>query len=544
MTRTRTDLCPGVSRPWPADDGGLVRLRLVGGVVTVGQLRALSAVATAHGDGDLHLTRRANVQLRALPLVDGALPADVVAALEGTGLLPAPTHELVRNVLVSPLTGLVGGRADLRGVAADLDAAIRADADLADLSARFLFVLDDGRGDVVERSADVGLVALDATTCQLRWGASWGPVVPLADAVPALVAVAHAFRAARAALDLGAEAPWHVDELPAPLDVPGLAAAAPDPRLPAASDPPAYGELDTPSGPHRHVEVPEGRLDAATLAILLAGLADDARVVVTPWRSLLLPGVATVPAGPAVPLVPTGAGGPVAGGPATAATAGAGVDAGPGRPTRRYPYEGDGQAIYVDSFAMIRAESDLSHVPADAEKVVVRMVHGTGQTDLAPMVVVSPDLVGAARGALRAGAPIVTDAHMVASGVTRSRLPAGNEVLCALRDPRTSTLARAWGTTRSAAALSLLADRIGGSVVAIGNAPTALFHLLEMLADGCPPPAAIVGCPVGFVGAAESKEALAAYATAHGVPFLTVHGRRGGSAMTASALNAIAQEAE
>ncbi|GAB3085779.1 hypothetical protein GCM10027215_32500 [Nocardioides zeae] len=515
-TRTRTDLCPGVSRPWPAEDGGLVRLRLVGGAVTVGQLRALAAVSATYGDGDLHLTRRANVQVRALPLVDDVLPADVVAAIAATGLLPSPTHELVRNILVSPLTGLVGGRADLRGVAADLDAAIRADADLADLPARFLLVLDDGRGDVVARSADVGLVALDASTVQLRWGSTWGPVLPVGDAVPAMVRVAHAFRAARAALDLGPEAPWHVDELPAALAVPGLPETPPDPRLAAPTDPPAYGELDTPAGPHRHVEVPDGRLEPGTLTILLDGLADDARVVVTPWRSLLLPG----------------AGAPVVDEPE------------PVRPTRRYPYEGDGQAIYVDSFATIRAETDLTHVPADAEKVVVRMVHGTGQTDLAPMVVVSPDLVGAARRALAAGAPIVADAHMVASGVTRRRLPADNEVLCALHDPRVPGLARAWGTTRSAAALSVLADRIPGSVVAIGNAPTALFHLLEMLADGCAPPAAIVGCPVGFIGAAESKEALAEYAAAHGIPFLTVHGRRGGSAMTASALNAIAQEAE
>ncbi|MDQ1104714.1 precorrin isomerase [Nocardioides zeae] len=519
-TRTRTDLCPGVSRPWPAEDGGLVRLRLVGGAVTVGQLRALAAVSATYGDGDLHLTRRANVQVRALPLVGDVLPADVVSALAATGLLPSPSHELVRNVLVSPLTGLVGGRADLRGVAADLDAAVRADADLADLSARFLFVLDDGRGDVLARGADVGLVALGGDTVQLRWGTTWGPVVPVGDAVPAMVRVAHAFRAARAALDLGTEAPWHVDELPAALVVPGLPASPPDPRLPAATEPPAYGELDTPAGLHRHVEVPDGRLEPGTLAILLDGLADDARVVVTPWRSLLLPGAGA-------PVVPD-----------------ADEPEEPVRPTRRYPYEGDGQAIYVDSFATIRAEADLSHVPSDAERVVVRMVHGTGQTDLAPMVVVSPDLVGAARRALAAGAPIVADAHMVASGVTRRRLPADNEVLCALHDPRVPGLARAWGTTRSAAALSVLADRIPGSVVAIGNAPTALFHLLEMLADGCAPPAAIVGCPVGFIGAAESKEALAEYAAAHGIPFLTVHGRRGGSAMTASALNAIAQEAE
>ncbi|MDT9594269.1 precorrin-8X methylmutase [Nocardioides zeae] len=513
MTRTRTDLCPGVSRPWPAEDGGLVRLRLVGGAVSVGEVRALLGVAAAHGDGDLHLTRRANLQLRALPLTGtGALRQDVAGAIAHTGLLPSPSHELVRNVLVSPLTGITGGRLDLRPTARELDRALCADPALAGLSARFLMVLDDGRGDVLDRSADVALTVLDDATVQLRRGdGHWQPPVPVAEAVPALLEVARAFVVARGD---GPEAPWHVDELTTPLDLP---TAPRDPRVPAAAEPPAYGLVrgESPDAPDlRHVPVPDGVLGAALATELLDGLADEAPLVVTPWRSLL------------VPVVPAAATG--------------GLQA----PTRRYAYEGDGQAIYVDSFAMIRAESDLRHVPADAEKVVVRMVHGTGQTDLAPQVVVSPDLVGAARAALRAGAPIITDAHMVASGVTRTRLPADNEVLCALRDPRVADLARAWGTTRSAAALSLLADRVAGAVVAIGNAPTALFHLLELLADGCPPPAAIVGCPVGFVGAAESKEALAEYAEAHGVPYLTVHGRRGGSAMTASALNAIAQEAE
>ncbi|RNL75354.1 precorrin-8X methylmutase [Nocardioides marmorisolisilvae] len=216
------------------------------------------------------------------------------------------------------------------------------------------------------------------------------------------------------------------------------------------------------------------------------------------------------------------------------------------RPPRRYDYIDDGAAIYVDSFATIRRETGLAHVPANAEKVVVRMVHGSGQTDLAADVAVHPDLVPAARAALEAGAPILTDAHMVASGITRARLPKDNEVFCTLRDRRVADLATTFGTTRSAAALSLWGDRLDGAVVAIGNAPTALFHLLEMLLDGAPRPAAILGIPVGFIGAAESKRALATFADEHGidVPFLTVHGRRGGSAITASAINAIAQERE
>ncbi|MEH6381485.1 MAG: precorrin-8X methylmutase, partial [Dietzia cercidiphylli] len=175
------------------------------------------------------------------------------------------------------------------------------------------------------------------------------------------------------------------------------------------------------------------------------------------------------------------------------------------RPPRRYDYVDDGPAIYVDSFATIRRETDLSRVPRDAERLAVRMVHGTGQTDLVDDLQVHPGLVGAARSALEAGAPILCDAHMVASGITRSRLPRNNDVVCLLSDPRVLNLARQMGTTRSAAALSLWGERLDGAVVAIGNAPTALFHLLEMLLDGAPHPAAIVGCPVGFIGAAESK---------------------------------------
>ncbi|MGV9797107.1 precorrin-8X methylmutase [Mycobacterium sp. NPDC003449] len=213
---------------------------------------------------------------------------------------------------------------------------------------------------------------------------------------------------------------------------------------------------------------------------------------------------------------------------------------------RRYPYLDDGPAIYVDSFATIRRESDLSRIPAVAEKVAVRMIHGTGQTDLVDDLVIHPDLVRAARSALRDGAPILCDATMVATGVTAGRLPAGNDVHCFLHDPRVAGLAREWNTTRTAAAVSLWEPLLPGAVVAIGNAPTALFHLLEMILDGAPRPAAIVGCPVGFIGAAESKDALTALSRDHGVdiPYVTVLGRRGGSAMTSSALNALASESE
>lgn len=216
--------------------------------------------------------------------------------------------------------------------------------------------------------------------------------------------------------------------------------------------------------------------------------------------------------------------------------------ASPTRPTRRYDYETDGQEIYRRSFATIRAEARLDHLPEDARVVAVRMVHASGDVDLTEHIAVDPRVVREARRALRGGAPIFTDAHMIASGITRARLPHDNEVVCTLRDERVPALAQAWGTTRSAAAVSLWGDRLEGCVVAIGNAPTALFHLLELIADGGPRPAAIVGIPVGFIGSAESKVALAE--NPFDIPWLVVHGRRGGSALAASAVNALAREEE
>jgi precorrin-8X/cobalt-precorrin-8 methylmutase len=203
-------------------------------------------------------------------------------------------------------------------------------------------------------------------------------------------------------------------------------------------------------------------------------------------------------------------------------------------------YEHDGAAIYLRSFATIRAEADLARFDADAEQVVVRMIHACGMVDLAADVALSDGVVTQARSALERGAPILTDAQMVASGITRFRLPAANAVVCTLRDPRGPDLARELGTTRSAAAVELWRAQLDGAVVAIGNAPTALFHLLEMIAAGAPRPAAILGLPVGFVGAAESKAALAGTE----LPYLVVRGRRGGSAMAVAAVNAIASRRE
>lgn len=204
-----------------------------------------------------------------------------------------------------------------------------------------------------------------------------------------------------------------------------------------------------------------------------------------------------------------------------------------------YDYIREGDAIYAKSFAIIRAEADLSRFSEEEADVAIRMIHACGLVEAATQFEFSPGLVSAARAALLAGKPIFCDAQMVAHGVTRARLPAQNEVICTLRDPQVPDLAKTVGNTRSAAALELWAERLEGAVVAIGNAPTALFYLLEMLDRGCPKPAAIIGMPVGFVGAAESKEALAE--SPHGIPYAIVKGRMGGSAMTAAAVNALAR---
>jgi precorrin-8X/cobalt-precorrin-8 methylmutase len=207
--------------------------------------------------------------------------------------------------------------------------------------------------------------------------------------------------------------------------------------------------------------------------------------------------------------------------------------------SERAAYLRDGTAIYQRSFAIIRAEADLSRFSAEEAEVAVRMIHACGQVEAAQHIVFGSDVVISARQALTAGAPIFCDAEMVAHGVIRARLPARNDVICTLNDPRTPGIAEQRGTTRSAAALDLWLDRLAGAVVAIGNAPTALFRLLEMLDAGAPRPAAILGIPVGFVGAAESKAALDT--DPHGVPFIIVRGRIGGSAMCAAAVNALAR---
>ncbi len=281
--RDRADRCPGVCRPWIADDGALVRLRLVGGRLPTTALARLLDVAERHGDGTVGLTRRANLQVRGIAPVDGGLPDRVVADLAATGLLPSRSHELVRNVMVSPLSGRLGGRADLRPVAERYDALVCADPDLADLSARFLVVLDDGRGDLVDRSLDVGAVAVDDAHAQVRAGRHWGEVVPLEALPEVLGALAHRFRRMRP--DVGT---WHVDDLPR-----GGAAVLGD--LHARDLRTQVRALPLPEGPglqddgRRFVHVPvEGgvlrRPDVDRLLALAQG-----ELLVTPWRSVVVP---------------------------------------------------------------------------------------------------------------------------------------------------------------------------------------------------------------------------------------------------------------
>lgn len=273
--RTRVDRCPGVLRPWQADDGLLVRLRLIGGRIASAALRSLVEVAEEYGDGRVYPTSRANLQVRALPGSGGRLSTAALAALERTGLLPTRTHELVRNVMVSPQTGVAGGRADLRAVANELDERLCADPDLASLPGRFLFVLDDGRGDLLARRCDLGLIALDSTRAQLRVGPGWGESVSLQQAATRVVELAHEFVRRRGS---GTGAAWHVSELPEPLAPP----TPPDPRLPQPAGPLPIGMV--PGG--RHLEVSEAGLDRAAIADLTAAAE---HLIVTPWRGVLIP---------------------------------------------------------------------------------------------------------------------------------------------------------------------------------------------------------------------------------------------------------------
>ncbi len=284
-SRTRADMCPGVWRPWRADDGLLVRIRLMGGALSTIALQRLSGVSQRFADGGIYLTRRANLQLRGLPGDGGQLPDDVAAAIESTGLMPTRTNELVRNVLASPQTGLAGGRADLRPVIARLDTLLCTSPRLGQLPGRFLFTLDDGRGDLLDRltgmgkrGTDLGCVALGDGVVQLRIGGHWGDIVAVDDVVDRLAELASQFLDARGS---GAGAPWHIRELGRPLQTP----VAGDLRIPAAAPPLPYGRV--PGG--THVPAQGGVLNPDHVQTLLERAIDVTQVVVTPWRGVLVP---------------------------------------------------------------------------------------------------------------------------------------------------------------------------------------------------------------------------------------------------------------
>ncbi|MFC5677249.1 sulfite reductase subunit beta [Aeromicrobium endophyticum] len=289
-SRTHADRCPGVLRPWIADDGAIVRLRLVGGALPTTALSRLVEIAEQHADGTVLLTKRTNLQLRGIPHHDGCVPADLVEALGEAGFLPSPSHELVRNIMVSPLTGRAGGLADLRPTARLLDRLMCAEPELSRLAGRFLFVLDDGRGDVGHRSLDLGATAVDAGHVQLRIGATlWGPVVPLDDAAPALVDLALAFVASAGSGDTAA---WHVDELPRHGAELVARPFARDARTHVRSLPLPHGMIAQEDGTEAiHLDVPDGLLTRDLVDAMALHWADE--VVVTPWRSIIIPDLET-----------------------------------------------------------------------------------------------------------------------------------------------------------------------------------------------------------------------------------------------------------
>lgn len=289
-TRSHADRCPGVLRPWIAHDGAIVRLRLIGGAMPAASLRTLIDIAEEHADGTVLLTKRTNLQLRGIEHADGGVSPTLVDALAAAGFLPSASHELVRNVMMSPMTGRVGGLADLRLVARELDRLLCADPALAQLAGRFLFVLDDGRGDVGHRSLDLGVTAVDAGRVQLRIGSHhWGPVVPLDAAPAALVDLARSFVDAAGTDDT---ARWHVDELPSG-GAELMAQSSPrDDRTHVTSLPLPYGIIAQDDGAAaEHIAVPAGLLNRAIADTIDLHAARE--IVVTPWRSVVLPDLET-----------------------------------------------------------------------------------------------------------------------------------------------------------------------------------------------------------------------------------------------------------
>ncbi|SIT75522.1 precorrin-8X methylmutase [Pontibaca methylaminivorans] len=578
------DRCPGALQPMEAADGLILRIRPPASRLVPAQARAIADLAQMHGSGMVELGSRAHLQIRGLRAQ--ALPK-VQAMLADHGLLdPDPGTEARRNILTTPLW-----QGD---VVPDLVAALEGIlAQAPVLPPKFGLAVDAGPVAVLgSASADLRVERGESGGLILRAdGMMRGETVAAGELPARVLALLRWFAARRgeyrrmaALVAAGIFPPIRADEGPATATGPALApgpvpggfcvalpfgqiaaaglhaiATAPLRLTPwrsilveGAKAAPALPDLITDAeDPLLRVAACTGAPGCSHASVETRALARRLAPHVPPGRFLHVSGCAKGCAHPrAADLTLTGRDGRfdlIPGGapmdpPARRAVAPADA-ADPvstffTEATLPHSYETDGAAIYRASFATIRAESDLARFTPEEEVVAVRMIHAAGMVELAPHIRFAPGFAQAARGALAAGAPILCDAHMVSEGITRARLPAGNPVICTLRAPEVPMLAAEIGTTRSAAAVELWRPHLAGALVAIGNAPTALFHLLNRLQDpGFPRPAAIIGCPVGFIGAAESKAALA---DDNPVPWMIVEGRLGGSAMAVAAVNALA----
>lgn len=587
--------CPGALRPMASGDGLVLRIRARNGRLGVRQAHAIASLSRHLGNGLIDLTSRANLQLRGL---DARGHARAITALRGLCLLDASAEaEARRNVILSPFAPQGGPAWQVARALSDRLTAPDAPA----LPGKFGFAVDEAAPVLAGAPADIRLIPASGGWRIHPEGAEWFLPATTENAAEQAIALARWFiaqggvdRGRGRMRDLVASVP------PAPGAQPGGPAPAAPPPVPGpqangwllgfafglitpghlaavqapirltpwrmllvegTSNPAIRGAIRKPGDPLLRVHACPGerceqgraavRQVGRALAPLLArgqslhvsgcakgcahrGRADLTLIATAPdrfdlirdgsirdpvaRRDLDLAGLARLLAHPRHDIAPKTQGTPM------------------------YDYETDGARIYAQSFAIIRAEADLARFDPDEEPVAVRMIHAAGLVGLERELRFSPGMASAARRALQEGAPILCDARMVSEGITRARLPAGNRVLCTLNAPGVPELAAGMGTTRSAAAVELWRQYLDGAIIAIGNAPTALFHLLNMLKDpACPRPAAIIGCPVGFVGAAESKEALMADLPA---PALIVRGRLGGSAVTVAAVNALASRKE
>jgi precorrin-8X/cobalt-precorrin-8 methylmutase len=625
-------------------DGLIVRIRPSAGVVSASQARAIAELARTHGNGQIDLTQRANLQIRG---VSDATWPDLIVRLRALGLIDDDERaEAARNIVCSPLTGFDrNSKQDAREIVKDIEYAIKTYVGLDQMHSKFSYVVDDGGGMPLDGvSGDVHLLA-GPEKIEVSVELSEDVLVVLGYVIPEALSGTLGFigqfvRFAPIENDDGK--PRRMADIVERYSGEYIALQS---AFNSSLNGPVHKRIRRRYFPHFglinrnskyayfSVGVPFGRLSSGML-IALADAADRdgvGELRLTPWRSILLPGWRRLefkcdllseqfiksPADPRLTVAACSgapecesAAAPVreaalALAPLASGLPGSGVrlhvsgcSKGCARPgstavtlvaranrydlvvngragdaplstghthsdiesilrsmaaTRhvtspvqiprsdRASYIRDGAEIYRHSFAIIRAEADLARFSPAEEPVAVRVIHASGMVEIAADIAFAPGAADAARAALQNGAPIFTDAEMVARGVTRARLPANNDVICTLTDPRVPEIAAAAGTTRSAAAMELWRDRLGGAIVAIGNAPTSLYRLLEMLDEGAPLPACVIGMPVGFVGAAESKDALILDGR---VPYIVVRGRKGGSAMAAATVNALASDRE